>query len=86
MTVDAALKEYKTLGGKVFGKARYFYSRAGFFFWERSKYSTEAFQKIVSEVVKANKDKEFISPDGSGSWKTFRQPHSEDGEYRSCKT
>lgn len=87
MSVDNAICKYEKFGEKIFGQARWFHARMGFFLWDRAKYGVEALVEIIKEVVEENKQAEFVSPDGSGSWKFFEQPKPRAGSTPvGCKT
>jgi Patatin-like phospholipase len=86
MSVEECIDQYEKLASKIFGKPRHFHARAGFFFWDRPKFNTQSYRDIIRKVVQTNRDKRFVSPDGSGSWNTFAQPRPESGPYLGCKT
>jgi hypothetical protein len=54
MTVDDCIKEYETLGDKIFGESRWFSIR-GPLPALREKYNCDKFKKVVQEVVKRRK-------------------------------
>ena len=63
MNTDDCIKEYETLGAKVFGHSRCFHLRSPFF-WPRGKYNHKVLQEIVRDVVKRYMPKVADFPGG----------------------
>ena len=51
MNIDDCIREYETLGAKVFGHSRWFHLRSPLF-WPRDKYNHKVLQETVRDVVK----------------------------------
>lgn len=52
MNVDDCIEEYETLGGKVFGKSRYFHIRSIPPFWlPREKYNHETLETVIQSLI-----------------------------------
>lgn len=50
MSIDDCISEYETLGDRVFGRPRWFHIRSPMFY-ARDKYSTEALEDVLKDVV-----------------------------------
>ena len=68
MNVDDCIKEYETLGGKVFGKSRWFHLRSIPPFWlPREKYNHNRLEGVIQSLV----DRRIPKIGGFPGGKTF---------------
>lgn len=54
MSIDDYMRNYETLGAKVFGKSRWFSFRFSPFYWPREIYDHRVLQSVVEAVVWEN--------------------------------
>ena len=51
MNIDDCIREYESLGAKVFGHSRMFHLRSPLW-WRRDKYNHKTLEDVVKDVVK----------------------------------
>ena len=64
MNIDDCIKDYETLGEKVFGHSRWFHLRSPLF-WIRDKYDHRVLEDVVREVVRKRVPKVATFPGGT---------------------
>ena len=64
MNIDDCIRDYETLGAKVFGRRRWFSIRFTPLFWIRDKYNHKILQDVVRDVVRARVPKVAEFPGG----------------------
>ena len=65
MNIDDCIKEYETLGARVFGRSRWFHlRRLPPFFWLRDKYDHKILRNVVEDVVRQRVPKVADFPGG----------------------
>lgn len=65
MNIDDCIREYETLGGKVFGHSRWFCLRMPPpFFFLKEKYNHRILSDVVKDVVRRNVPKMSTFPGG----------------------
>ena len=68
MSIDDCIEEYETLGGKVFGRSRWFHLRSIPPFWlPREKYNHETLESVIQSLIERRIPKIGSFPGG----KTF---------------
>ena len=72
MTVRDCLEEYKTLGGEIFGRPRFFI-QLNFGLGNRTKYDTRTFQKVLERVVSKRSHEMEAEGDTKTSFRSLRK-------------
>ena len=63
MNIDDCIREYESLGAKVFGHSRMFHLRSPLW-WPRDKYNHKTLEDVVKDVVKRRVPKVAEFPGG----------------------